>query len=143
MHYYLADREAARKQPGAKAILLDHEGCLSETSTANLLLHFPGRGLVSPPSQDTLAGITLDFVGELAGQLGISLERRHVPAEEIEAADELMLTSTPSGILPVVECDGRPIGAGSVGPVYRKLLAAFSAAVGVDVARQAMDAGAG
>lgn len=139
MHYYLAEQEAARKQPGAKAILLDHGGCLSETSTANILLHVAGQGLITPPESASLTGITLEFVSELASQLGIAFERRPIPADEIHSADEMLLTSTPSGLLPAVECDGRPIGTGSPGQVYRQLLAAFSKAVGVDLAQQARE----
>lgn len=143
MHYYLADRQAAEQQPGARAILLDHDGNVSETSTANILLYRASEGLVSPPDDAILQGITLDFVSELAAGLGIAVQRRPIPAKEIETADEMLLLSTPSGILPAVQCDGRPIGSGMPGPVYQQLLAAFSESVWVDVAAQARDAIAG
>lgn len=143
MHYYLADRQAAEQQPGARAILLDHNGCVSETSTANILLYRAGEGLVSPPEEVILHGITLDFVCELAAGLGIAVQRRPIPVKEIETADEMLLVSTPSGILPAVQCDGRPIDSGKPGPVYQRLLAAFSESVGVDVAAQALGAAKG
>ncbi len=140
MHYYLADRHAAEQHPGARAIVLDRNGCISETSTANILLYREGEGLISPPEDVSLPGITLGLLSELAGGLGILMKRRPIPAEEIEAAEEVMLASTPSGILPVVQCNGRPIGGGKPGPVYQRLLAAFGENVGVDLQRQALDA---
>jgi len=140
MHYYLADREAARIEPGARAILLDADDCISETSTANILLYREGEGLISPPDESILRGITLGFVVELASRLGITFHRRAIPVGEIETADEMLLLSTPSGILPAVRWNGRPIGTGQPGPVYRRLLAAFSESVGVDIASQARNA---
>ncbi len=66
MHYYLAAAEAQRRLPGAAALLLDHEGCVSETPTANAIAYFAASGLVSPPREKILPGISLDFVIELA-----------------------------------------------------------------------------
>ena len=143
MHYYLADRHAAEQHPGARAILLDHDGCVSETSTANILLYREDEGLISPPADAILQGITLDFVSELATGLDIAVHRRPIPAGEIETAEEMLLVSTPSGILPAVQCNGRPIGSGKPGPIYRRLLAAFGESVGVDIGRQALEAAAG
>ena len=142
MHYYLADLEAARTSGGARAMLLDAGGCVTETSTANILFYREGEGLISPPGEAILPGITLEFVAELAQELGIAVHRRAIPAKEIETADEMLLVSTPSGILPGVRCNDRPVGAGRPGAVYRKLLAAFNQSVGVDIARQARRGGA-
>jgi branched-subunit amino acid aminotransferase/4-amino-4-deoxychorismate lyase len=57
--------------------------------------------------------------------------------DDFRSADEAMLTSTSVCLLPIVECDGKPIGDGQPGPMYRRLLAAWSDLVGVDVADQA------
>jgi branched-chain amino acid aminotransferase len=53
------------------------------------------------------------------------------------AADEVFLTSTSVCILPVVRVEDRPVGRGTPGATYARLLAAWSARVGVDVAAQA------
>ena len=57
--------------------------------------------------------------------------------DEFHAADEALLTSTSICVLPIVECDGQPIGSGQPGPIYRRLLAAWSDLVGVNIAEQA------
>ncbi len=137
MHYYLADREAARVPGGARAILLDANDCVTETSTANILIYREDEGLIAPPDDAVLRGITLAFVAALASELGIELKRRAIPAGELEMADEMLLVSTPSGILPGVSCNGRQVGTGRPGRVYRELLAAFGESVGVDIAGQA------
>ena len=137
MHYYLADQEAARKCPGARAILLDQRGFVGEASTANVVAYFADRGLVTPRLEAVLPGISQQFLFEIADEFGIPRSEADLLPEELAAADEVMLTSTSICIQPVVRVDGRPIGEGRPGPVYRRLLDAWSAKVGVDIAGQA------
>ena len=75
MHYYLADRLAMKKDPGARAVLLDREGYVSETSTANVLIYRKGEGLISPPMEKILHGISLAVTFEIAGSLGIPCQK--------------------------------------------------------------------
>ena len=137
MHYYLADRQAAARRPGARAILLDQDGFVAEASTANVLVYRHGEGLVSPPHEHILAGVSLGVVHELTAQTGVPFDTRPLSVAELRSANEAMLTSTSICVLPIVECDGRAIGSGKPGPIYRQLLDAWSESVGLDVADQA------
>jgi branched-subunit amino acid aminotransferase/4-amino-4-deoxychorismate lyase len=137
MHFYLADRRAAERQPGARAILLDEDGYVAEASTANVLVYREGEGLVSPPPEHILFGVSVHVVQELAAKLGLPFKTRPLTIEELQSAGEAMLTSTSVCLLPIVECDGRAIGDGRPGPTYRRLLNAWSELVGLDVAAQA------
>jgi branched-chain amino acid aminotransferase len=137
MHYYLADQEAARRCPGARAVLLDQRGFVGEASTANVVAYYADRGLVTPRLEGVLPGISQQTLFELAKELGIPHSEADILPEELAAADEVMLTSTSICIQPVVKQDGKPIASGQPGPVFRKLLAAWSVKVGVDVVAQA------
>jgi branched-chain amino acid aminotransferase len=137
MHYYLADCEAATQRPGARAIVLDQDGYVAEATTANLLVYHEREGLVSPPHEHILFGVSLTVVQELAAKLGMSFVTRSLTVEELHTANEAMLASTSICLLPIVECDGQPIGEGIPGPIYRRLLAAWSDLVGVNIAEQA------
>lgn len=137
MHYYLADRAARARQPGARALLLDLEGNVSETATANLVAVVPGEGLVSPPRSKILPGISLDYLRELAEGLAIPFAQRTMTVPDLARADELLLTSTASCLLPVTMLDGQRVGTGFAGYVFSQLLAAWSERVGVDIAAQA------
>jgi branched-subunit amino acid aminotransferase/4-amino-4-deoxychorismate lyase len=137
MHYYLADKQAATRQPGARAILLDQDGYVAESTTANVLIYREHEGLSTPPEDHVLVGISLGVVHELAGRLGIPFMRRRMTPDELCSADEVMLTSTSVCLLPVVECDGQRIGGGRPGPAFGRLLTAWSELVGLDVAAQA------
>jgi branched-chain amino acid aminotransferase len=137
MHYYLADREAAARQPGARAIILDQDGFIAEATTANVVVYRPDEGLVSPPEERILAGVSLGVIKELAAVLNVPFVMRHLGVDEFCGAGEALLTSTSVCVLPIVACNGKPIGDGRPGPIYQRLLAAWGQLVGVDVAAQA------
>jgi branched-subunit amino acid aminotransferase/4-amino-4-deoxychorismate lyase len=137
MHYYLADRDAERQIPGARPILLDQEGYVTESSTANLILVDDRQRLVAPQVHEVLPGVSQQMAFELADAIG--LERRHerITPDQLLTSSELLLTSTSVSILPIVRVDGQSVGDGRPGSIYRNLLAAWSEAVGLDLAAQA------
>jgi branched-subunit amino acid aminotransferase/4-amino-4-deoxychorismate lyase len=137
MHYFLADQEAERVQPGARALLLDQQENVGEVSTANVVIYREREGLVSPRREGILAGISLDVLEELAASLSIPFTESDLSLSDLAAADEVLLTSTSPCVWSVTGLDGRPIGDGRVGPRSGQLLAAWSALVGVDIAGQA------
>ncbi len=136
MHYHLADRAAAAAEPGARAILCHGDGRVSETSTANVAIVCDG-GIAAPPATDALPGVSLRYARDLATALGIPWQDRTLLLNDLTAADEILLTSTPNCLLPATRLDGRPVGSGSPGRVFQRLLAAWSARVGIDIADQA------
>jgi len=137
MHFYLADREAAARRPGSRAVLLDQDGYVAEATTANVIIYRKQEGLISPPREHILWGVSLGVVQELAAKIDVPFVTRPLLVDELCSADEVMLASTSICALPVVECDARPIGDGRPGPIFRRLLGAWSDLVGVDVADQA------
>ncbi len=137
MHYYLADRQAAAIEANSRALLLDAGGFVTESSTANFLMHVAGEGLISPPRGDVLPGVSLEVAAELAQRLGIRFAERKLRPADVATADELFLTSTPNCILPVTRFNGRQVGEGGPGPIFARLLAAWNELVGLDIAAQA------
>jgi branched-subunit amino acid aminotransferase/4-amino-4-deoxychorismate lyase len=109
---------------------------VSETSTANLAIVRNG-GIATPPPRDALGGVSLGCAKRLAASLGIAWNERSLTAADLTAADEILLTSTPNCILPVTRFDGRPVGLGRPGPVFRLILDAWSRLAGIDIAEQA------
>jgi branched-subunit amino acid aminotransferase/4-amino-4-deoxychorismate lyase len=137
MHYYLADREAEQTVSGARPILLDTEGYVTESSTANVVVYDPHRGLMTPELSEVLPGVSQQMLFELADALGIPRVQQRLTPDQLAAAPEVFLTSTSISVLPVVRLEGEPIGTGAPGPVYRRLLRAWSDCVGLDLAAQA------
>ncbi len=137
MHYFLADRLAHTLDPGSRAVLLDQSGFVSEASTANILFFRRQEGLVSPPRELILPGVSLSVLAELAAGLGIAFHYRKFPLAELAAADEILMCSTSPCVWPVTRLNGQPREPGARGPVYRQVLSAWSELVGVDIAAQA------
>lgn len=140
MHYYLADQEARLADPEAVALLLDLEGNVTETSGANFLLLSEGT-LVSPSRRNILPGVSRATTIELAAGLGIRCVERDVQVFDCLNADEAYLTSTPYCMLPVTRINGVKIGDGRPGPMFARLLQAWSQLVGVDVRAQVLSGG--
>ncbi|MEO2023171.1 MAG: aminotransferase class IV [Pirellulaceae bacterium] len=137
MHYYLADQEVAREQPGARALLLDQEGYVSEASTANVVTFRSSEGLVTPPRLKTLPGISLAVVRELAEQLSMNWVERDLTVDDMAEAEEIMLCSTSPCIWAVTEFNCQPVGDGKPGVTWKTLLARWSDMVGVSIRQQA------
>ncbi|MCH8922282.1 MAG: aminotransferase class IV, partial [Planctomycetes bacterium] len=127
---------AHRIDPGSHALLLDAEGHVVEASTANVLIFRQGEGLISPPRSRVLPGISLAVLEELAAGENIPFSRRDLSCEDVAAADEVLLTSTSSCLLPVTRLNKAAIGSGEPGPVFARLVRAWRALVGVDFVAQ-------
>lgn len=137
MHYYLADRRAATIEPGARALLLDSAGRVVEASTANVMIFTTEGGLSSPLHDRVLQGISMAQVHELALAIGIPAARRELTPDDVAAAEEVLLTSTPFCLLAVTRFNGRPIGDGAPGRIFQQLLAAWNEVAGIDIVAQA------
>lgn len=137
MHYHLADRQAAQQEPGARALLLDADDTVLETTTANVLIYRESAGLLSPPRDKILPGISVAATLEIAAAMKLDCTYRDLSLDDVLTADEVLLTSTSVCVLPVTRVNGRAIGDGLRGGVFRRLLEGWCALGGVDVAAQA------
>lgn len=110
-----------------EAILLTHDGHVSEGTGENIFLVINGK-LVTPPSSDNiLMGITRDTVIELAkNELGIDTVERSVDRSELYLAEECFFTGTATNIAQIVEIDHRPVGNGQTGKITAKLQDLFA-----------------
>ncbi|HUV45812.1 MAG TPA: branched-chain amino acid transaminase [Dehalococcoidia bacterium] len=111
----------------SEAILLTHDGHVSEGSGENIFLVSNGK-LVTPPSSDNiLMGITRDTVIKLAkNELGLDTIERSVDKSELYIADECFFTGTAAHIAPIVEIDHRPVATGKIGKITSALQKLFA-----------------
>jgi branched-chain amino acid aminotransferase len=140
MVWHVADHKARAYtgNPSALAILLDEEE-VTETSLANFLAVIDGV-VVSPPRPTVLDGISLRVTQELCGTLDIPFVEAPIPLTlDMPRASEAMLTGTGfclAGVRELFQWHLDPQQFEWPGPVFRKLLAAWSDLVGVDIERQ-------
>lgn len=119
---YAVDRDATE-------VVMFRDGFLSEGSSSNIWVVKDGRLLAPQKNHLILEGIRYGFIEEMASAKGIPLEMRPVSKAEVQAADELMLSSATKEILPIVSLDGQPVGAGRPGPVYARLRQGYDEAI--------------
>ena len=118
-----------------EAIVLTHDGHVSEGSAENLFMVRDGI-LVTPPASDNiLEGITRASVLQLARDLEIPTVVRSIDRTELYVCDELFLCGTGAQIAPVTSIDHRAVGDGAIGPVTSRIKDVYYAAVKGKVAR--------
>lgn len=106
---------------GAETVILtDRVGMITEGPGFNVFAVAGGR--VVTPADGMLPGITRRTVLELCAELGIPAAAGEVTVEMVREADEVFVTSTAGGVMPVTEVDGRPVGGGAVGRVTAAIL---------------------
>jgi branched-chain amino acid aminotransferase len=136
MHWWLAEQEVRRTAPDAQALLLDLDGCVTETATANLLLVKNGL-VVSPSRESVLEGISLRVVEEFCNKLRIPMAYRKITLDECTAADELLLTCTSYCMVGVRRINQTEMD--WPGPILLRLVQAWSDEVGMDFRGQILN----
>jgi branched-chain amino acid aminotransferase len=104
-------------------LLLDHAGNVTEGPGFNVFAVFGDRVVTS--GHGVLHGITRATVIEMARAAGLSAEERALPLEEFWQADEVFLSSSGGGVIPVARVDERSFSNEAPGPVARDLRARY------------------
>lgn len=113
-----------------EAILLSHDGHISEGSAENIFLVRGGILYTPDPSQNVLEGCTRRSVMEIAkNEFGIEIVERSIDRGELYCADEVFFTGTAVGVIHVRSVDRRMVGDGTIGPVTRKLADLYNSAI--------------
>jgi len=115
----LAMEEAARY--GEREAIFVRDGRITEGSHTAVMAVRNGALIVPPNGPEILPSVTREVVLELAASLGIELQLRPIPRDELDEIEELMLLGTSTEVMPVIRVDGQPVGSGGVGPVTRRL----------------------
>ena len=113
------------KQAGGDDAVLFRDGYLTESSASNIAAVKNGVILCPPMDNLILPGITYELMIELARKNKLPLQIRRVSRKEVRNADELWIMSSTKEVVPIVALDGKPIGTGQPGPVFKQMLQLF------------------
>ena len=106
---------------GADSVLLvDSVGNVLEGPGFNVFC--VSQGVLVTPNEGVLEGVTRRTVIEMARSLGLPLKLRALPATELRRADEVFISSSGGGVLPVTIVDNYVIGSGRPGPITSQLV---------------------
>lgn len=103
-----------------EALILDTHGEVAEGTSENIFIVRDG-GLITPSSPAVLEGITRMVIEQIADAHGVPCVRDRVTLGDVYSADEVFLSSTAGGVIPVGNVDGRIPRHGANGPITRRL----------------------
>lgn len=119
-------KQAATEAGCQEAWMVDADGFVTEGSSSTAFIVTRGGAIVMRPNSSAiLPGCTRRAVMALAAEQNLSIEERPFSVEEAKAAAEAFLTSASNLVLPVVEIDATPIGAGVPGDAAKRLRALY------------------
>ena len=119
-------RQLAVDVNASETILL-RDGQLTDSSASSVHVVIDGELRTPPNSWKLLPGTTRSVIEEIADQAGVQWRAAAVSESELRAADEILLGAATREVQPVSVLDGKPVGSGKPGPVWRKLHAAYQA----------------
>jgi D-alanine transaminase len=113
-------RDQGTRDGAAETILL-RDGYLTEGSSSAVHVVISGVVHTPPHSTQILPGTTRSVVEELAARVAIEHRTRPVTEAEVRSADEIWISSAAREIVPVSALDGREVGTGRPGPLWRRI----------------------
>lgn len=138
IYYQLANLQAQRMEEGANALLTDEHGFITEGTGNNVFFVLNGE-VLTPKPHDILRGVSRQAGMELAEKLDIPVREADIEPYDVRNADEAWYTATTICMVPITRFDFQSVGTGRPGPIYRRLIEAWSEEVGLDIPAQARE----
>jgi len=139
LHMWIGDHESHLADPKAMSLFLDINGNITETGGSNFVIYRDGV-VISPRRHNILWGVSLTVLTELLDELGVPFMEDDIQVYDVINAEEAWVPTTPYCLGPVVKINGRPIGSGAIGPLWRQIINLWSAKVDKDIYRELTEA---
>ena len=121
--------QEAKRNGFDEAILLDHNGNVSEAPGENIFIVRDDQLITPPLSSSALNGITRDAVIKIARNLNIDVIETEIARSELTISDEIFLTGTAAEITPIISMDSKKIGDGKPGNITKKMMDEYTGIV--------------
>jgi len=118
--------QEAKRNGFDEAILLDHNGNVSEAPGENIFIVREGQMATPSLASAALEGITRDAVIKIARDLDIEIVERDITRSELAMSDEIFLTGTAAEITPIISLDGKKVSNGKPGDITKKMMEEYT-----------------
>ena len=139
LHMWIGEQEIRQLDATAMPLYLDVHGNITETGGSNFVIYRDGK-VISPRRNNVLWGISLTVLEEILAQLGVPFIEDDIQTYDVVNADEAWIPTTPYCLGPVVKINGVPIGDGTPGPMWRRIIDHWSGIVDKDIYRETAEA---
>ena len=120
-------KKLAAATDGSLDAILIRQGYLSEGASSNVFI-VQGRTVKTPATDGrVLAGITRDLLVRLLQEVPVGCEETPITEQELRQADEIWLTSSTIGVVPVIRLDGIPVGEAKPGCIWQEAFRLYEA----------------
>ena len=120
-------KQTAVEKGAYEAWMVDSEGYVTEGSSSNAWIVKGGKIITRQATQAILRGVTRTAITKICAELQMTVEERPFTMKEAYEADEAFNTSAVALVVPIIELDGKKIGAGQPGPVAKRLYEEYRA----------------
>ncbi|QLH05917.1 branched-chain amino acid transaminase [Nitrosopumilus ureiphilus] len=118
--------QEAKRNGFDEAILLDHNGNVSEAPGENIFIVREGQLATPTLSSSALEGITRDAIIKIAKDLDIDVVERDITRSELIISEEIFLTGTAAEITSIISMDSKKIGNGKPGDITKKMMQEYT-----------------
>ena len=118
--------QEAKRNGFDEAILLDHNGNVSEAPGENIFIVRNGQLITPSLASSALEGITRDAIIKIAKDLDIDMIERDITRSELIISEEIFLTGTAAEITPIIKMDSKLIGNGKPGDITKKMMEMYT-----------------
>ena len=117
-------RSEAKHQEVFEAILFEN-GFITECAVSNVFCCIDNKILTPPITENILPGVTRKVILELIQGTSFEYEETKITVDSFLAAEEIWVTNSTKGVIPIIELDGKKIGSGLPGEKYLQISKAF------------------
>ncbi len=117
-------RSEANHQEVFETILFEN-GFITEGAVSNVFCCADNKIITPPLTENILPGVTRKVILELIQDASLEYEETKIPVDSFLSAEEIWVTNSTKGIIPIIELDGKKIGSGLPGEKYLQISKAF------------------
>ena len=117
-------RSEAKHQEVFETILFEN-GFITEGAVSNVFCCIDNKIITPPLTENILPGVTRKVILELIQDTSLEYEETKIPVDSILSAEEIWVTNSTKGVIPIIELDGKKIGSGLPGEKYLQISKAF------------------
>ncbi len=115
----------AKSRNADNVIMVNAKGMITEAGNANVFM--VRKGKIFTPEKEILKGIGRSVIIKIAKKKGYAVIEKNISRKDLLSADEIFLTGSGKGVMPVIKADGKVIGSGKQGKITRELKKDFQA----------------
>ena len=117
-------RSEAKHQEVFETILFEN-GFITEGAVSNVFCCINNKIITPPLTENILPGVTRKVILELIQNTSLEYEEIKIPVDSFLSSEEIWVTNSTKGIIPIIELDGKKIGSGLPGEKYLQISKAF------------------